>query len=81
MGAPITVYTTPNCVQCVATKRALQDAGLDFETVDVTSDPEAMQTVLQLGYQQAPIVTVDATGEHWSGIRPDRIAAQEAVTV
>ena len=40
-----------------------------------------MQTVLQLGYQQAPIVTVDATGEHWSGIRPDRIAAQEAVTV
>ncbi|WKD58782.1 glutaredoxin-like protein NrdH [Corynebacterium caspium] len=67
----ITVYTKPACVQCNATKKALDKAGLNYELVDISLDDEARDYVLALGYLQAPVVEFD--GEHWSGFRPDRI--------
>ena len=67
----ITVYSKPNCVQCDATYRALNKHGLEYEVVDISVDPEALQTVKALGYQQAPVVM--AGDDHWSGYRPDRI--------
>ena len=69
----ITVFTKPSCVQCNATKRALNKAGLAFEEVDLTLDAEALDAVKSLGYQQAPVVF--AGGDHWSGFRPDKIKA------
>lgn len=67
----ITVYTKPACVQCTATKRAMDKAGLDYEMVDISLDDEARDYVMALGHLQAPVVvTRDA---HWSGFRPDRI--------
>ena len=69
----ITVYTKPACVQCNATYKALDNAGLDYEIIDITEVPEARDYVMALGYLQAPVVVVD--GEHWSGFRPDRIRA------
>lgn len=79
----ITVYSKPNCVQCSATYRALDKAGLSYETVDISVDAEALEQVRSLGYAQAPVVM--AGGEHWSGFRPDKIkavvAAVEAVAV
>ncbi|QRV02276.1 glutaredoxin-like protein NrdH [Arcanobacterium phocisimile] len=67
----ITLYTKPACVQCTATKRALLKNGLSFSEVDLTQDPQALETVKALGYQQAPVVFAD--GDHWSGYRPDLI--------
>ncbi|MDO4911351.1 MAG: glutaredoxin-like protein NrdH [Corynebacterium sp.] len=67
----ITVYSKPACVQCTATKKALDRAGLDYEVVDISMDDEARDYVLALGYLQAPVVVVDE--EHWSGFRPERI--------
>ncbi|MDO4901889.1 glutaredoxin-like protein NrdH [Actinomyces sp.] len=75
----ITVYSKPNCVQCSATYRALDKAGLSYETVDITLDAEALEQVRSLGYAQAPVVM--AGGEHWSGFRPDKIKALAAVAV
>lgn len=69
----ITLYTKPACVQCNATKKALDRAGLEYETVDITLDDDARDYVMALGYVQAPVV--EAQGEHWSGFRPDRIKA------
>jgi glutaredoxin-like protein NrdH len=69
----ITVYSTPSCVQCKATYRALDKKGLAYEVVDVTEDAQALETVRSLGYVQAPVVVVG--DEHWSGFRPDRISA------
>ena len=69
----ITVYTKPACVQCNATYKALDNAGLDYEIIDITEVPEARDYVMALGYLLAPVVVVD--GEHWSGFRPDRIKA------
>ncbi len=67
----ITLYTKPACVQCNATQKALDRAGLDYTMVDVSVDDEAREYVLALGYLQAPVVEVN--GEHWSGFRPERI--------
>ena len=67
----ITVYTKPACVQCNATKKALDKAGLDYELVDISLDDEARDYVMALGHLQAPVVV--AGEDHWSGFRPDRI--------
>jgi len=67
----ITVYTQPGCAQCRATLRALERAGLDYETVDLSTDPQARDFVMSLGHVQAPVVL--ANDRHWSGFRPDHI--------
>ena len=67
----ITVYTTPGCVQCRATLRALERAGLDYETVDLAADPQARDFVMSLGHVAAPVVLTE--DRHWSGFRPDHI--------
>lgn len=72
----ITVYTKPACVQCTATKKALDKAGVDYEMVDISLDDEARDYVMALGHLQAPVVV--AGESHWSGFRPDRIKALSA---
>lgn len=69
----ITVYTKPNCVQCNATKRAMDKQGLSYNTVDLTQDVNALNRVKELGFTQAPVVL--AGEDAWSGFRPDRIKA------
>lgn len=77
----ITVYSKPRCVQCDATYRALDKMGAPYTKVDVTEDAVALEFIVGLGYQQAPVVV--AGEDHWSGFRPDRIkaVAQLAVSV
>ncbi|MGG7104615.1 MULTISPECIES: redoxin NrdH [Rhodococcus] len=67
----VTVYTKPACVQCNATYRALDRAGIDYNIIDITEDAQARDYVMSLGYLQAPVVV--AGEAHWSGFRPDRI--------
>ncbi|WP_027499151.1 redoxin NrdH [Rhodococcus sp. UNC363MFTsu5.1] len=67
----ITVYTKPACVQCNATYRAFDKAGIEYSIIDITEDSEARDYVMALGYLQAPVVV--AGEDHWSGFRPDRI--------
>lgn len=69
----ITLYTKPACVQCTATKRALDKAGLEYNMVDISLDDEARDYVMAMGHLQAPVVV--AGDENWSGFRPDRIRA------
>ncbi|MFD0837619.1 glutaredoxin-like protein NrdH [Williamsia serinedens] len=72
----VTVYTKPACVQCNATYKALDKAGVAYEVVDITEDDSARDYVLSLGYLAAPVVV--AGDDHWSGFRPDRIKALAA---
>ena len=67
----ITVYTKPACVQCTATYRALDSKGIEYEVLDLSQDPAALEQVKALGYLQAPVVITDE--DHWSGFRPDKI--------
>lgn len=70
----ITVYTKPDCQQCNATFKALDQRGLTYSVIDITQDPDARDHVMNdLGYLQAPVVV--AGDQHWSGFRPDRVKA------
>lgn len=69
----LVVYTKPGCVQCNATYRALDEKGLKYRSVDLSTDEEALETVKALGYMQAPVVVT--ADDHWSGFRPDKIAS------
>lgn len=69
----IKVYTQPSCGQCTATYLALDSKGLDYEVFDLSEDQDALESVKALGYRQAPVVVTE--DDHWSGFRPDKIAA------
>ena len=73
----ITVYSKPACQQCTMTTRALDRAGLDYTVVDISEDADARDYVMALGYLAAPVV--ETGGDHWSGFRPDRIKALQAL--
>jgi len=64
----ITVYSQPNCQPCKATKRKLDQLGVNYRAVDVADDETALATIRGLGYQQTPVVV--AGEQHWSGYRP-----------
>lgn len=70
-NATVTVYTTPTCPQCTATKKKLTRLSVEFNAVDVSQDDEARQYVHGLGYTSAPVVV--AGESHWSGFRPNRL--------
>lgn len=70
-NAIVTVYTTPTCPQCNATKKKLTKLGVAFTTVDVSQDDQARDYVQSLGYVAAPVVVVGE--DHWSGFRPSRL--------
>ena len=73
----LTVYTLPNCVQCIQTKRWLDKKGVHYTTVDI-ADPANIndyEAVRALGYKAAPVVAIGTDYEaHWSGFRPDLLA-------
>jgi glutaredoxin-like protein NrdH len=67
----ITIYTRNDCVQCHATKRAMENRGLRFEMVNVDKVPDAADTLREQGFRQLPVVIAGETS--WSGFRPDMI--------
>lgn len=73
------MYTKPACVQCNATYKALDKAGVTYDVIDISIDPEAREYVMGLGYLQAPVVV--AGDAHWSGFSPDRIKALATATL
>ncbi|EOC1325335.1 glutaredoxin-like protein NrdH [Cronobacter dublinensis] len=67
----ITIYTRNDCVQCHATKRALENRGIAFDTINLDEQPEAIDTLREQGFRQLPVVMADDLS--WSGFRPDMI--------
>lgn len=69
MSLNVEVLTKPGCSACVWTKKALESLDIDFTMRDVTQDSAAYDTVVELGYQQMPVVVVNGGEIHWSGRR------------
>lgn len=67
----ITIYTRNDCVQCHATKRAMESRGFAFELINLDEQPEAIENLRAQGFRQLPVVVTDH--ESWSGFRPDMI--------
>lgn len=66
-----TVYTKPSCVQCDMTKRYMDKNGIEYTTVDITQDQEALDMILGMGFSSAPVVI---SGDlSFAGFQPDKI--------
>lgn len=73
----ITVYTKPNCQPCRATKRWLDNRGVEYRAVDVTESPADLAAIKALGYKGVPVVIVSngdpETDLHWHGFDPGNL--------
>jgi glutaredoxin-like protein NrdH len=69
----IIIYTKNNCVQCNATKNAMDKQGIEYQLINLDQEPDEIETLKSLGYRQVPVVM--AADDHWSGFRPDKISA------
>lgn len=78
----VTVYSTPTCMQCTMTYRALDTHAIAYTVVDVSEVDAAREFVMEeLGYSSAPVVVVDDEPQnHWTGFRPDLIGRLAAAT-
>lgn len=54
----LTLYIKPqNCFACDETKQKFTEAGVAFTSVDITTNPQALEYITEeLGYSQAPVV-------------------------
>lgn len=52
------VYTTPWCGDCLMAKAVLDRVGVDYEEIDIDSDPAAAATVVRIngGYRTVPTI-------------------------
>lgn len=66
-----TVYTKPACVQCDMTKRYLDKAGVQYDTVDITANPDALEMIMGMGFTSAPVVI--SGSDSWAGFQPDKL--------
>lgn len=73
----VEVLSKPNCIQCDATYTLLNDGRIEYSSIDMSQDKEALLLARSLGFMSAPVVILrDGEGEivdKWSGFRPEKI--------
>ena len=53
---PLRVYWRPGCSSCVKVKEFLANLGVEFESINVSARPEAMDELRELGVRTVPVV-------------------------
>lgn len=71
----VTIYGTPSCMQCGATKTWLKNHGVLFSEIDITTDEDAERLVMESGIRTLPLVEAEVGGkkETWGGFQPQRL--------
>lgn len=73
----VTVWTLPSCIQCTATKRALDKYNVPYTERSATELTDEHKTALEALYGDtiyaAPIIETP-NSEVWTGHRPDKLA-------
>jgi glutaredoxin/uncharacterized damage-inducible protein DinB len=54
---PLKVYWRPGCSSCVRVKEFLTKLGVDYESVNVSATPDAMEDLRALGVRTVPVVS------------------------
>lgn len=67
----VTLFSTPNCIQCKQTAKQFEKRGIVFDTLNLENHPEILDQFKGLGYTSAPIVL--AGNQSWSGFRLSKI--------
>ncbi|MCK9446577.1 glutathione S-transferase N-terminal domain-containing protein [bacterium] len=70
--AKVRVFSTPICPYCFALKRFLEEKGVEVESIDVSSDLEAQEEMIQKTKQTTVPVT-DINGEFIVGFDRKKI--------
>lgn len=72
MAKKVTVYSTPTCPFCVRAKKFLNDSGIAFTDIDVSSDHDKAQEMIKVsGQMGVPVIIID--GEITVGFDKDRL--------
>jgi len=53
----VVVFTKPGCAPCSAVKNKLRQAEIPFAEIDVTEHPEAVDALLESGFNSVPVIT------------------------
>jgi len=73
--ANVKIYSTPTCPYCIRTKKYLQERGIFFENIDVSSDQRGLQDMIKVsGQMGVPVVLID--GEVIVGFDKGKIDAK-----
>lgn len=58
--AQVKVYSTPTCPFCIKAKNYLQQKGIEFENIDVSSNEARLQEMVELsGQMGVPVIMID----------------------
>jgi glutaredoxin/uncharacterized damage-inducible protein DinB len=55
-AASLRVYWRPGCSSCVRVKEFLSGLGIDYESINVSARPEAMEELREMGVRTVPVV-------------------------
>jgi len=57
--AQVTIYSTPTCHFCQAAKAFFKEEGVEYEDIDVASDAEKRQEMIELtGQMGVPVIKI-----------------------
>jgi len=60
----VTVYSTPTCPWCIKVKEWLKDHHVDFKDIDVSSDRDSAQAMIDLtGQMGVPVTSIKASDD------------------
>lgn len=62
----VRLFTTPICPYCFALKKFLEEKGIEFEVIDVSSDLEAQKEMIEKT-KQTTVPVIDINGEFVTG--------------
>ena len=68
----VKVYSTPTCPYCIKLKNFLKENNVDFENVDVSSNQEKAQEMINKSGQLG-VPVIDIEGEILTGFEEDAI--------
>ncbi|QBJ00242.1 NrdH-like glutaredoxin [Mycobacterium phage Pharaoh] len=73
MFTPVTIYTQPGCRPCHRVQEKLEEAGIDYDVVDLTRNEEARTYVTDvLKAASVPVIVTDVR-DPIIGYQPDEV--------
>ena len=72
MNKKVKVYSTPTCPFCIRVKQFLKDSAVSFEDIDVSTNHEAAQEMINRSGQMG-VPVVDIEGELIVGFDKEKI--------
>jgi len=71
MSKKVVVYTSDTCPHCTTAKNFLKEKSVEFEEKNVSSDMEARNELMEMGFMGVPIILVD--GETVEGFNKGKL--------